>query len=62
MVFSMLILLLHALIFIIKAIIRAILCRSENKAFELILIQIDGTDIGIEIFVIIVKHTGFAIR
>ena len=56
------ILLLHTFVFVVKTIIGAILRRSLDKALQLVLIQIYGADVSIQILVIIVKDTGFAVR
>ena len=61
MIYYKLILFLYALIFVIEAIVRAILCRAEHKALQFILVQIDGADVGVEILVIIVIDAGLAV-
>ena len=62
MIYYKLILFLYALIFVIEAIIRAILRRAEHKALQFILVQVDGADVGVEVLVVIVIDAGFAVR
>jgi len=53
-------LLMYALIFIVKAVIGAGGRLAVSKALDIVLVDVDRTDVGVGIFVIIVKFTAFA--
>lgn len=56
-----LILLLHALVFVVEAIIGAIGVRALHKALKVVFIEVGGADVRLIIIVVIVIHTGLAV-
>lgn len=52
----------NAFIFVVESVIGARVCSSTQKARHFVLIESHFADVGIKIFVVIVKLTAFAIR
>ena len=55
------VLLLHAFIFVVEAIVGTVGKVSRQIASVLVLVQIDGTDMGVHIFVIIIVYAGLTV-
>ena len=53
-------LLMYTLVFVVKAVIGAGSRLAVSQALDVVLIDVDRTDVGVGIFVIIVKFTAFA--
>ena len=51
----------YALIFVVKSVIRASLGVSAKKIYHFILVKRNTANVCVEIFVIVVKFTAFAI-